>query len=217
MEDLNQLASAVSSSNGDGPKTSSCPLFSKVVDLVYWKDLKKSGIVFGAGLVLLFSLVFYTVLSLVAYVSLLALAVTISFRIYKNILAAVQKSQDGHPFKEYLEKDIEVSKGRAHHIADTIICYVNKIAAELRRLFLAEDLVDSIKFGILLWLATYIGAWFNGLTLAILAFVAAFTFPKVYETHKEQIDGYVKIAHDKINEFVDLAKSKVPGLKPKEQ
>lgn len=36
------------------------------------------------------------------------------------------------------------------------------------RLFLVEDLVDSLKFGVLLWCLTYVGACFNGITLIIL-------------------------------------------------
>merc|ERR1711884_617327 len=45
---------------------------------------------------------------------------------------------------------------------------LNKFTTELRRLFLVEDMVDTIKFGLSLWLLTYIGSWFNMLTLIIL-------------------------------------------------
>ena len=70
-----------------------------VVDLIYWRDPKKTGIVFGSMMVLLLSLAMFSVMSVVAYLSLAALTVTISFRVYKNVLQAVQKSSDGHPFK----------------------------------------------------------------------------------------------------------------------
>lgn len=46
--------------------------------------------------------------------------------------------------------------------------HINAYVAELRRLFLVEDLVDSLKFALLLWLLTYIGAIFNGMTVVIL-------------------------------------------------
>lgn len=70
-----------------------------VKDLIYWRDPKKSGIVFGTGLMILLSLAYCSIISVVAYVSLATLAGTLSFRIYKNILQAVQKTDEGHPFK----------------------------------------------------------------------------------------------------------------------
>lgn len=74
-------------------------LFFTVESLIYWRDVKKSGAVFGAGLVLLLAMSCFSLISVFAYVSLLTLAGTLSFRIYKNILQAVQKTSDGHPFK----------------------------------------------------------------------------------------------------------------------
>jgi hypothetical protein len=40
-------------------------------------------------------------------------------------------------------------------------------------------MLDSIKFGLSLWLLTYIGSWFNAMTLIILSWVGLFTIPKV--------------------------------------
>ena len=73
--------------------------FKLVAELVYWRDPKKSGVVFGAGLAILLSLTFFSIISVIAYTSLAVLSVTLSFRIYKNILQAVQKTNEGHPFK----------------------------------------------------------------------------------------------------------------------
>jgi hypothetical protein len=70
-----------------------------VSELVYWRDPKKSGVVFGSIFVILLALAFLSLISVVAYTSLAVLAGTFAFRVYKNILQAVQKTQDGHPFK----------------------------------------------------------------------------------------------------------------------
>lgn len=67
--------------------------------LIYWRDPKKSGPVFGIGLALLIAMSCFSLISVFAYVSLMLLAATIAFRIYKNILQAVQKTSEGHPFK----------------------------------------------------------------------------------------------------------------------
>lgn len=72
---------------------------STAIDLLYWRDIKQTGIVFGSFLLLLFSLTQFSVVSVVAYLALAALSATISFRIYKSVLQAVQKTDEGHPFK----------------------------------------------------------------------------------------------------------------------
>lgn len=74
-------------------------VFVAVEALVYWRDPKKSGVVFGSIMAILLSLCYMSLISVVAYSSLLALTGTICFRIYKNILQAVQKTSEGHPFK----------------------------------------------------------------------------------------------------------------------
>lgn len=70
-----------------------------VKDLIHWRDPKKSGIAFGVSLLLLLSLAAFSVISVVSYLLLALLCVTITFRIYKSVVQAVQKSSDGHPFK----------------------------------------------------------------------------------------------------------------------
>lgn len=71
-------------------------------------------------------------------------------------------------FREYLEYELALPQEKVQQIANVGVVHINAFLAELRRLFLVEDLVDSIKFGLLLWCLTYLGAWFNGMTLVIL-------------------------------------------------
>ncbi|XP_072121317.1 reticulon-1-A-like isoform X6 [Mobula birostris] len=187
----------------------------KVVDLIYWRDIKKTGLVFGASLFLLLSMTIFSIVSVIAYLGLAVLSVTISFRIYKGILQAVQKSDDGHPFKACLEKDVAVSDELVHKYSDIGLGHVNYVITELRRLFLVQDLVDSLKFTVLMWLLTYVGALFNGLTLLIIALVAVFSIPVVYERHQAQIDHYIGIASKQIKDVTAKIQAKVPGLKKK--
>lgn len=136
--------------------------------LIYWRDPKKSGPVFAVVLVILLALTYFSLISVVAYLSLIALTGTIAFRIYKNIVQAVQKTGDGHPFKDLLELDVSLPQEKVREVVDLAIAHLNASVVELRRLFLVEDLVDSIKFGVLLWVLTYLGSWFNGMTLIII-------------------------------------------------
>lgn len=189
----------------------------RVLDLIYWRDVKKTGVVFGSMLFVLLSLSCFSVLSVLAYLSLAVLTVTLSFRIYKNVLQAVQKSGEGHPFKHFLEMNIDLPEDKARDAVVDILKHLNCTFRELRRLFLVEDLVDSIKFGLLLWVLTYVGSWFNGMTLIILAVVAIFTLPKVYETYKVQIDNYVDLARTQKDNVWKQVQEKVPFLKKKEK
>jgi hypothetical protein len=182
----------------------------RVVELIYWRDVKKTGIAFGSMLVLLLSLALFSVLSVVAYLSLAALTVTVSFCVYKKVLGAVQKSGEGHPFKQFLELDVAVPEDKVHHAADHVVKHATCTLRELRRLFLVEDLVDSLKFGLLLWVLTYIGAWFNGMTIIIMAVVAIFTLPKFYETYKVQIDQYLDMARTHIRNAIKQVQEKLP-------
>uniref|UniRef100_A0A2K5W7M5 Reticulon n=1 Tax=Macaca fascicularis TaxID=9541 RepID=A0A2K5W7M5_MACFA len=77
----------------------------KIVDLLYWRDMRKTGVVFGASLFLLLSLTVFSIVSVTAYIALALLSVTISFRIYRGVIQAIQKSDEGHPFRAYLESD----------------------------------------------------------------------------------------------------------------
>ncbi|XP_067336531.1 reticulon-4a isoform X6 [Channa argus] len=198
-----------------------------VVDLLYWRDVKTTGVVFGASLLLLLSLTVCSIVSVSSYIGLALLSVTICFRIYKGILQAIQKSDEGHPFKpliiitsavplrQYLDEDVTLSEDTVHKYSDIVLAKLNKTISELRRLFLVEDLVDSIKFAVLMWILTYVGALFNGLTLLILGLIGAFSCPIVYEKHQAQIDHYVALVNNQIKDVVAKIQAKVPGMKRK--
>ncbi|XP_059815763.1 reticulon-1a isoform X2 [Hypanus sabinus] len=183
----------------------------RVIDLLYWRDIKQTGIVFGSVLLLLFSLTQFSVVSVIAYLALAALSATISFRIYKSVLQAVQKTDEGHPFKAYLDLDTTLSEEQIQKYADSALVYVNSTVKELRRLFLVQDLVDSLKFAVLMWLLTYVGAIFNGLTLMIMAVVSMFTLPVVYEKYQAQIDQYLGLVRTHVNSVVAKIQAKIPG------
>ncbi|XP_078090326.1 reticulon-1a isoform X2 [Mustelus asterias] len=186
-----------------------------VIDLLYWHDIKQTGIVFGSVLLLLFSLTQFSVVSVIAYLALAALSATICFRIYKSVLQAVQKTDEGHPFKAYLDMDATLSEEQIQKYADSALVYVNSTVKELRRLFLVQDLVDSLKFAVLMWLLTYVGAIFNGLTLMIMAVVSMFSLPVVYEKYQAQIDQYLGLVRTHVNSVVAKIQAKIPGAKRK--
>ncbi|XP_036908889.1 reticulon-3 isoform X1 [Sturnira hondurensis] len=188
---------------------------STVHDLIFWRDAKKTGFVFGTTLVVLLSLAAFSVISVVSYLILALLLVTISFRVYKSVIQAVQKSEEGHPFKAYLDVDLTLSPEAFHSYVNAALAHVNKALKLIVRLFLVEDLVDSLKLAVFMWLMTYVGAVFNGITLLILAELLVFSVPIVYEKYKTQIDHYVGIARDQTKSIVEKIQAKLPGIAKK--
>nr|XP_045003156.1 reticulon-4 isoform X2 [Jaculus jaculus] len=117
-----------------------------VVDLLYWRDIRKTGVVFGASLFLLLSLTVFSIVSVAAYIALALLSVTVSFRVYKGVIQAIQKSDEGHPFRAYLESEVAISEEWIQKYSNSALGHVNCTVKELRRLFLVDDLVDSLKY-----------------------------------------------------------------------
>ena len=70
--------------------------------------------------------------------------------------------------RDFLELDVSLPQDKVKEVSEVAVAHINAAVVELRRLFLVEDLVDSIKFGVLLWTLTYLGSWFNGMTLIII-------------------------------------------------
>ncbi|XP_055987674.1 reticulon-3 isoform X2 [Sorex fumeus] len=186
-----------------------------VHDLIFWRDVKKTGFVFGTTLIMLLSLAAFSVISVVSYLILALLSVTISFRVYKSVIQAVQKSEEGHPFKAYLDVDITLSSEAFHNYMNAAMVHINKALKLIIRLFLVEDLVDSLKLAVFMWLMTYVGAVFNGITLLILAELLVFSVPIVYEKYKTQIDHYVGIIRDQTKSVVEKIQAKLPGIAKK--
>ncbi|XP_037615338.1 reticulon-3 isoform X1 [Sebastes umbrosus] len=182
-----------------------------VKDLIHWRDPKKSGVVFGLSMLLLLSLAAFSVISVASYLLLALLCVTITFRIYKSVVQAVQKSSDGHPFKTLIDKDVSIPPETFRKHVDASLTHINRGLKQMSRLFLVEDLVDSLKLAVVMWLFTYVGAVFNGITILILANILLFAVPPVYEKNKTQIDQYIDLIRTQVNTTMAKLQEKLPG------
>ncbi|XP_017575064.1 reticulon-3-B-like [Pygocentrus nattereri] len=208
MEDQNSTAQTPEQSSGSDLHDSA---LSVVEELVYWRDVRRSALVFGGSLLVLISLATFSLISVLSYLLLAMLCVTITFRVYKSVIQAVQKSDEGHPFKVLLERNISITPDMAHGYMDIILLNLNQALIQTRRLLLVEDVVDSLKLAGLMWVLTYVGAVFNGVTLLILADIVFFCTPLVYEKNKTQIDRYVELVRTQLEEKLEKLQEKLPG------
>ncbi|EJD76670.1 hypothetical protein, variant [Loa loa] len=189
-------------------------LDARFLDIVYWRDPKKSGAVLGITLLTLLVFANFPLIAVLSYVGLSVLGGTLGFRIYKLIEAQIKKTDGANPYRAYLEnREFHLPKEKVHQQVDALIEHVQFISNKLRRLFLVESIVDSVKFGLLLWALTYVSCWFSGLSLLILAILALFTIPKVYEVYQEPIDRNVFKTKQRIDDINKMIGEKVPFLK----
>ncbi|XP_026514581.1 reticulon-2 [Terrapene carolina triunguis] len=141
---------------------------SAVADLVYWRDTRTSALVFTGIMVTLLSLLHFSIVSVGSYGALAVLGITITLRLGRKGLQALRRSDGANPFQAQLDADLPLSQEQLERLATQLSRDILAAAHTLRRLFLVEDLVDSIKFAFLFYILTYVGAVFNGLTLLIL-------------------------------------------------
>jgi len=189
----------------------------KVLDILHWRDPKKSAIALAVSLIALILFAKFSFVSLIAWSALAVLGATLGFRVYKIVESQIKKTDGSNPFKPYLESDLALSQEKIHAQADVVVQHGQAIISQLRRLFLVENVIDSVKFGILLWTLTYVGAWFSGITLLTIFILALFSVPKVYEIYKEPIDEYIGLAKENVDKVQKIVQEKIPFLKAPEK
>ncbi|XP_035800823.1 reticulon-3-B-like isoform X3 [Amphiprion ocellaris] len=203
------MADSTSSSSDSSSSSSSSlrDLTHSALQLIHWREPKKSAMAFSLSLLVLVSVATLSVISVVSYLMLACLCVTITFRVYKSVIQAVQKSEEGHPFRSLLEKDISVSSESVRQLADQFLIHLNWFSSQTRRLLLVQDLVDSLKLIVIMfqlaaamWVMTYVGAVFNGVTILILADIIFFTTPLIYQKKKTQIDRQIELVRSRLEE-----------------
>lgn len=160
----------------------------QINSLLYWENPRDSGIVCGSVLVCLLAVRYISLISVVGNLSLALITATLSFRIYKSVLAAVNKTNEGHPFKQFLDVDVTLPADKVSSLSNSFFAKLNNILLKLKSLLLVENTVESVKFAVSMYLLTYVGAILNGLTLITLTWVAAFSAPRVYRDNQKQID-----------------------------
>ncbi|TDH15540.1 hypothetical protein EPR50_G00009900 [Perca flavescens] len=202
---------ASSSSSSSSSSTSIRDFTHSALQLVHWKEPKKSAAAFGVSLLVLVSVATLSVISVVSYLLLTVLCITITFRVYKSVIQAVQKSDQGHPFRSLLDRDISVSPEAIRLLVDRCLVLLNHFTDTMRKLLLVEDMFDSLKLAAVMWMMTYVGAIFNGVSILILADIIFFSTPLIYQKKKTQIDQYIDLIRSRVEETLQKVQDRLPG------
>jgi len=176
-----------------------------------WEDPIYSGVVFGSVLSTLVAICYYSLISVLAYASLTILCAVIGIQIYTYVMVTFLKKETTNPIAKIAGCELTIPADRVNDYASRGTEKVNCAIKELRRLFLVENWLDSIKFGLSLWVLTYIGSWFNAMTLLIMGWVGLFSVPKIYVNNKAQIDPVLDQVKAKLNEVSDKVTALMPA------
>jgi hypothetical protein len=180
-------------------------------NILYWEDPVQSGAVFGTVLVTLVSLCYYSLITVASYTCLTVLMLVLAVKLYSYVMVMLKKAEPGSdPLAMVAAMPVTVPADTITNMSPCVAKMLNNFTTELRRLFLVENMVDTIKFGLSLWLLTYLGSWFNFLTLIILAWLGLFTAPKLYLNNQTQVDEVL----GKVMAQVEEVKGKVMALIP---
>ncbi|KAI5625105.1 reticulon 2b, partial [Silurus asotus] len=188
-----------------------------VVDLLYWRDVGKTGLVFTGlvvGLACLFQL---SAISLLSNLGLGIMAFTLPVRLLFKTMDLVRLNDGSHPFQFYLDEDNTLTDETTVRVVEKIVLLIATLIAELKRLVFIDSIIDSLKFIVLLYLLTYVGVKANGLTLVISGVICAFSLPLAYRLQKDRIDRIISAVQSlvtKTKEIVELVMSLVKPPPP---
>ncbi|KAF3841201.1 hypothetical protein F7725_007063, partial [Dissostichus mawsoni] len=137
----------------------------KVVDLVYWRKLRRTGVVFTGLVMSLASLFQLSTITVISHICLGVMAVTFTLRLYYKLLELLRWNPGVRPFESYLNHDSSLTDRETVMLVEEVVLMIAFALTEIKRLIFIESVIDSIKFVLLLYLLTYVGVFTSGLTL----------------------------------------------------
>ncbi|VDP52906.1 unnamed protein product [Schistosoma margrebowiei] len=185
-----------------------CPISEKVRSIVYWRQPIVTGVILTLLLIVEFSFMCLSAISFIAYIGLALLVSVNLLRMYYHFVAKTENNF----VREYLEREITVPQDKAEKVSRRLTEVLNKGLTRTREIFLLTDPAASVKFAVLLYLLTYIGAQFNFLTLCVLFTFGVFCVPKFYERYQPEIDKMIELAKSKIDMVSSQVKTHLEKL-----
>lgn len=188
--------------------------YSRVSHVFHWKKPIETGVYFSIGATMIIALTFFSIISVVAYSALGLILASSLIRVYKAIMNTLGKSTEtpfDHVWDKVLSLNVSLSPEKTHEFLDASLGSLNSSFVYFKQVLLVEDKFATLKVGLFLYLLTYIGAWFNGMTLITVTYLALFSVPVFYEKNKTKIDEYVNFATGQVTSVISKVSSTVLG------
>jgi len=180
-----------------------------VRDLIMWKDPKTTGVVFGSKLVLLVSLANCSLMTVVSSLLLLAMTVFGMYRFYLSVVFRIKGTYD-ETFDKASAFDLSLPKDKIQEFARLLDTDMNQSLNKLKSIVLWDNVTTSLTYFVGFYFAYCVGAVFNTMTLLILAILAVYSLPKLYQVYKVQIDQGFTLAMENAHNLARQIEAKIP-------
>ncbi|TNM85049.1 reticulon-2b [Takifugu flavidus] len=187
---------------------------SKLMDLVYWRDVRKTGVVFTGLVISLASVFQLSVITVFSHICLVAMCATFPLRLYYKLLELLRWNPGVHPYQSYLDYDSSLTDRETVMLVEEVVLLITFAITELKRLIFIGSITDSIKFVVLLYLLTYVGALTNGLTLVITAVIGLFSIPLLYKKQQVRLRRTVRTVKGFVKKIRNLCLSLYHSIRP---
>ncbi|KAM9348912.1 reticulon-2b [Symphorus nematophorus] len=184
------------------------------MDLVYWRNVRRTGVVFTGLVIGLASVFQLSVITVLSHVCLGVLCVTFPLCLYYKLLELLRWNPGVHPFQSYLDNDSSLTDKDTVMLVEEVVLLIAFAVTEIKRLLFIDSMIDSIKFVVLLYLLTFVGVETNGLTLVIAAVIAIFSIPLLYKKQQVRIRRMVRSVKAFIKKIKNLFLSLYESVRP---
>ncbi|KAG7538443.1 Reticulon [Arabidopsis suecica] len=155
-----------------------------LVDLVMWRDVSRSTLVFGFGTFLIISSSYandlnFSFISVVAYMGLIYLGLMF---VLKSLIHRGMVEEERHKVVGVREEDVK-------RMLRLIMPYLNESLHQLRALF-SGDPSTTLKMGVVLFVLARCGSSITLWNLAKFGFLGAFTVPKIFISYSTHFSAY---------------------------
>ncbi|OMO61744.1 Reticulon [Corchorus capsularis] len=156
-----------------------------LVDLVMWRDVSKSALVFGMGTFIIISSSYTQDLNIscISVISYLGLVYLAAIFLYRSIICRGIVNID--------ESSCVLGEEEAVWLLKLFLPYLNEFLLKLRALF-SGDPSTTMKLAVLLFVLARCGSSITIWKMAKLGFFGVFTVPKVCSSYSHQLTAYGK-------------------------
>jgi len=177
-----------------------------LTSLVCWEDPVTTAAVFLPGAIILVALSTWSLIYIVAWTGLLALMAVVVFKVVGMVTEKLDKPNPlGDTLSKISKVDLTVSQDKMNSFLGMAVDNINCATSYIKKAILVEEIVPTAVFGMACYLLTYMGSWFNALTLVLIAWVLLFSVPKLYLNNQvaaDELYAKVKVHVDSLQEKV---------------
>lgn len=187
-------------------------IYSRMRYVILWREPRTTGVILLSLLVIFISLVYYSVIQVATCIAIPCLILTLAIRSLAAAKCFFLKKPMENPFQCWLSEEWELSGNRMDTINKYVADTVNRIVLNIKKKLLVEEVFNSVKGLLYLFVWYYIGKYLSGMTLLFIGCIGLFSIPKLCEMYRRELDMLYKRLDQKYNEIIPRLHDRIPLL-----